>query len=167
MTANLRVFGGQGGGDALFLLLDGATDDGVAYPVLARTGPLVAPNEGVWPAVFAALTTAGDVTFRLTPIVDGVAYDGVAASDERLYVYVTGSTGDRVSTEYLLPTTKPLLDPLDPSVELARFFQRGMRFALLIEMVGSAPDADVILDRFEVEFEPVDISQDPASQVAP
>lgn len=167
MTASLRVFGGQGGGDALFLLFDGGDDDGTAFPVVARTGPLVADPEAVWTAVYTALTTAGDVTFRLTPIVDGVAYDGVSAPDERLYIYVTGSTGDRVSTEYLLPTTKPLLDTLDPSVELARFFQRGVRFALLLEMVGAAPNADVILDRFEVETEPVTDSLEPASQVAP
>lgn len=167
MTANLRVFLGQGGGDALFSLFDGGDDDGVAFPVVARTGPLVADPEAVWTAVYAAITAAGDATFRLTPIVDDTPYDGVSASDERLYIYITGSTGDRVSREYLLPTTKPLLDTIDPSVELARFFQRGVRFALLLEMVGAAPDADVILDRFEVEFEPVEDSLEPASQVSP
>ena len=165
MSAALRVYAGQGGGDALFLLFDGGTDDGANFPVVCESAPLNSEvgGEAVWPAVYLALTSAGDVVWKLTPIVDGVAYDGVSAPDETLLVTITG-TGGRVTSEHLLPTTRGLYDPVDPTTELARFFQRGKRFALRLEIVGAAPDADVILEKVEVEVEPVDSSLQPEAQ---
>lgn len=162
MSAPLRVFGGEGGGNGLLLLFDGNTDDGSAYPVACESSPLHTEvgGEAVWSAVYLALTSAGSVALRMTPLVDGVAYDGTSAPDERLSVALVG-TGERVTSEHLLPTTKGLYDFVDPSVELARFFQRGKRFAVRLEVVGGLPDADVILERVEVEMEPVEDALQP------
>jgi hypothetical protein len=161
----LRFFAGQGGGTPKILeVFHGPDDDGAGFDLFALSSP-VSPQgpsgECLFTALFLSLTWSVDITLRLTPVVDGVAWDGTAGTtDERVTLALVG-TGTRQTATYELPLTRALMDPIDTSHELARFYQRGRFFQLRLESLGADPGGDVILEQPWLEYEEVAETMEP------
>lgn len=139
-------------GVAAILLAGGAyTDDGVAYPLRAKTENFLPAGVG-GEAVFLALyvTTrhyASAVTLTITPYVDDVALTPHVIT----LVGVVATEGQQEIHELVL--REPFMDG---GVERLRNAPRGSRLAVLVEGSSSAAQA---IDGIECEFTIVRESQ--------
>lgn len=154
MTPPLKTYYGQAGGAKVFLSREGATDDGTGFTVYAKTRPVElagASGEAIFSALFLVVTWTMAVALRVTPIVDGVAYDGTnGTTDERQTVTLDAQT-TRKSETFLLPTMRRLLDPVDPDITMSRYFMRGTRFQALVESVDELGEGTLIFDGLDLE----------------
>lgn len=158
MTTPLKTFYGQAGGPKVYEGRVGTTDDGTAFGVYAKTRPIQpgdTSGETVFSAFFLAITWTMAAVIRVTPIVDGIAYDGTGdTTDERRTITLTAQD-TRKSQTFLLPMMRRLLDPVDPDITISKFFFRGTRVQALIETIGELGDGDLIFDEVVVEAKPV------------
>lgn len=158
MSTALKTFYGQSGGPKVYEGRLGYQDDTLGFDLYTKTRPVQpggVAGEAVFSAFFLAVTWTMAVTLRVTPIVDGVAYDGTnGTTDERVSFDLDAQTS-RTSRTFLLPMMRRLLDTVDPEVTVSRFFFRGTRIQALIESVDGIGDGTLILDRLDVEAQPV------------
>jgi hypothetical protein len=153
--ARLTTFYGQAGGPRIIQGRKGARDLGLAYPIYAKSrvlAPAGVDGESLFTALYLTVTWTATVTFRVTPIVDGVPYDGVDATDERKTLTVAARPTRKTQT-FVVPLSRRLVDPRDSSVVMSRFYLRGGRFQMLIESIGALGEGDFILENAVVEVE--------------
>jgi hypothetical protein len=158
----LTTFFGQAGGPRIIKSRTGATDLDTAYAIYAKSrvlAPAGVDGEALFTALYLTLSWTATASLLITPIVDGIPYDGVDATDERKPLTLT-SRATRKTQTFVLPLVRRLTDPRDSTVTVARFYLRGGRFQVLIESVGALTDGDVILEACAVEAEPMTDTKD-------
>lgn len=158
MTNVLKVYYGQSNGRKVFLGGEGATDDGEAF-FLVGYSRVVSPAGSDGVAIFRSylLTVVHTVetTLRVTPIIDGVAYDGTnGTTDERFPITLVAQEQRKVET-FVVPLFRRLLDTVDPSTTVGRFYMRGSRFQVKVESLEALSEGDLFFDDGTLEFEPV------------
>lgn len=153
----LTTFFGQAGGPRIIQSRRGATDLGQPYALYAKSrvlAPAGVDGEALFCALYLTITWTATASLRVTPIVDGVPYDGVRQTDERK-TFTLASRADRKTETFVLPLTRKLKDARDPTVTAAKFYLRGGRFQALIESLGALTEGDVILEACTLETEPM------------
>lgn len=158
MTANLYVFFGEAAGNGLFLWGDGPTDDGTAYNFYAESAPVTADSIGqemLFCAAYLGLEWSMDCTLRLTPILDGVVLDGTGGTVDCRRVLTLASATTRQRAVFEMVFSRAIYDPDDPVVEVGRQYLRGAQLALRLETTTGLTTGDLIIDRFDLELEPM------------
>lgn len=158
MTNVLRTYYGQAAGSKLFLGDGAPTDDGVPF-YLVGYSRVVSPAGSDGIATFRSylltvVHTAG-TTLRVTPIVDGVAYDGTnGTTDERVSITLVAQASLKTET-FVVPLFQGLRDVLDPSITVGRFYMRGARFQVKVESTAELTDGQLFFDDGTLEYEVV------------
>lgn len=142
---------------------DGASSDGGDPPVYTggtdyaaratglKLAPAGADKESIFAALWLVVTHTMAVNVRLTPIVDGVEWDGSGdTSDERITLTLAAKT-KRTTEKFLIPLSVPLLIA---AIEQGRNAQRGTWFQVRVQTVGSLAEGDLIFEANILEFEP-------------
>lgn len=153
----LTTFYGQAGGPRIIQGRKGALDLATAFGLYAKSrtlAPAGVDGEALFCNLYLTLTWTATVALRVTPIVDGIPYDGVDATDERKTINLTARATRKTQT-FVIPLTRRLVDPRDSAVTATRFYLRGGRFQMLIESVGALGEGDIILEAAVVEAEPM------------
>jgi len=145
---------------------DGPTSDGgtppiytggVSYGVRAR-GVRVAPSgpdrETAFREFLLVVTHTMAVTVRVTPILDGVPYDGTGGTtDERVTIVLSAETA-RVTRKFVIGLSVPVM--VD-ALERARVAQRGTWFEAMVETVGDLAAGDLLFEENILsDFEPAE-----------
>lgn len=153
----LTTFYGQAGGPRIIQGRKGALDLTTAFGLYAKSrvlAPAGVDGEALFCNLYLTLTWTAGATLRVTPIVDGIPYDGVDATDERKTLTLTARAKRKTQT-FVIPLTRRLVDPRDSAVTATRFYLRGGRFQVLMESVGILGEGDLILEAAVVEAEPM------------
>lgn len=139
----VRTFFGTRSDGRLLLADAGYSDDGVSYPVLARTNP-VAPGgpggEVLFTSVYLVVTHTDALTLKVTPLVDGYPAEPFTLQFVQSPVQIREDREVPVSVPYLVE-----------GVEMARFAPRGAWFQIQVETVG-AP-VDFTIEAADLEYE--------------
>jgi len=158
VTANLYVFFGEAGGNGLFLWSDGATDDGAAFNFYAESAPVTADSIGqelLFCAAYLGVEWSMGCTLRLTPILDGVPLDGTGGTADCRRTLTLASAATRQRAVYEMVLSRAIYDPDDPAVEVGRHYLRGAQLSLRLETTTGLSAGDLIIDRFDLELEPL------------
>lgn len=159
MTNILRSYYGQAAGNKIFLGDTGLDDDGIAFYVVGYSrvvSPAGSDGVAVFRSYLLSVTHTVATTLRVTPIVDGVAFDGTnGTTDERFSITLVAQS--RLKTEtFVIPLFRGLADTVDPSIQVGRFYMRGSRFQVKVESTAVLSDGtDLFFDDGTLEFEPV------------
>lgn len=171
MATTPEVYFGLGGGSALWRVnvgyLDGPTSDGADPPVYTggaayhatlascRIAPSGPRQNTVFASLLLVVTHDMAVTVRMTPILDGVPYDGTGGTtDERRTINLTAKD-DLTVEKFLLPLEIPLM--VD-AVERGRYAMRGTWFQARVETTGALAAGTLIFEAAVLEHEPAEDS---------
>lgn len=157
--SEVAIYAGQGNGPKLYGLFSTNKDDATDYTLRLENAdfyPAGMGNEAIFPVCWLMLSWTMAVTVRVTPILDGVVYDGTGdTTDERLTFAVTAQT-DRKTQTFEIPLTRPLLDSVDGVTEIGRLAMRGERIRLRVETTGAlGTTGDLIVEGCLLEHEAV------------
>ncbi len=164
MSTLLSVYAGGGNVGTLWGLLetnqDGA-EDYTPYLESADLYPYGMQNEAVFTGCWIMLTWDTEAVVRVTPVLDGVAYDGTnGTTDERTYLDLAAQTARRTQT-FEVPLTRRLLDSYDGVTEIGRLAMRGQRIRLQVDLLGALGDGDLIFEGVLLEHEAALTTIDP------
>jgi hypothetical protein len=162
-ATELALFVGQGLGNALCLVDSGITDNEVRFEVIATTDPVTPDGEGgesVFCGLWITVTHTMGCRLKITPFVDMVA--------KPVTTWDLPSLVTRAIETREVPINDVLYDRIDPSVELARFFARGRRIQVKVEVqvleglfyVAGVGGGDLIIESIEIETDKVQESQE-------
>jgi hypothetical protein len=166
-ATELGLFIGQGLGNALCLVDNGITDNGVRYEVVATSDPITPDGEGgesVFCGLWITVTHTMGCRLKITPYVDGLA--------KPVTYWELVNLGERRIETREVPINDVLYDSIDPSHELARFFARGRRMSVRVEVevlefgsvwVAGVGGGDLIIESIELETDKVQESQETVS----
>jgi hypothetical protein len=166
VSTELGLFVGQGLGNALCLVDSGITDNEVRYEVIATTDPVTPDGEGgesVFCGLWITVTHTMGCRLRITPYVDGLA--------KPFTLWLLDFAAERRIETREVPINDVLYDSIDPTHELARFFARGRRMSVRVEVevleglvyVAGVGGGDLIIESIEVETDKVQESQETVS----
>jgi len=165
-VSTISLYAGQGNGPKLYGFLESMLDDATAYTPYMESAsfwPAGAQGEAIFPVCYLTLTWTTATSIRVTPILDGVVYDGTGGTTDERLTFALGSSTNRQTDTFEIPLTRPLLDSVDGVTEIGRLAMRGARLALRIETTGSLGSGDLILDGVWVEYQEVTSSREPAA----
>lgn len=163
--ANLILYGGALSPDAYQYQQYQTDDDGTAV-ALRSTTSVWAPSgwwgEAVFRTCVVIFSTNVGATVRLTPVVDGVPYDGTNdAPDCRVsYTIATPAAGERQVSREIIGVYRPIRFEGDPTV-LGRVGLRGTYFQFVLDSIGAidVPSGEANPD---LRFEGVELDPEPA-----
>lgn len=171
MATTPEVYFGLGGGSALWRVnegyRDGPTSDGADPPVYTggtaysallascRIAPAGPRNNTVFPLLLLIVTHTMAVTVRMTPILDGVAYDGTGGTTDERRTIALVAKDDLTVEKFLLPLEIPLM--VD-AVERGRYAMRGTWFQAKVETVGALAAGTLIFEANVLDYEPAEDS---------
>lgn len=143
--------------------LDGPTSDGGDPPVYtggvvysvravsARVAPSGPRRESVFAQLELIVTYSMASVIRITPILDGVAYDGSGdTTDESVDIELEAQDA-RVTQKFLIELVVPIIVS---AVRRGVNAMRGTWFQAKVETVGDLAAGDLIFDINTLEYEP-------------
>lgn len=158
MSNILQTYYGQSNGRKVFLGDAGFTDDGVAYSLVGYSrvvSPAGSDGQAVFRSYLLTVVHTAGTTLRVTPIIDGVAQDGTnGTTDERVPITLVAQVSRKTET-FVVPLFRRMLDTVDPTTTLGRFYMRGARFQVKVESTAALTDGELFFDDGTLEFEPV------------
>lgn len=176
MATRPRLFLGLANSAALWRYgdgyLDGPTSDGADPPVYTggeafdakargvRVAPAGPENECVFVLLYFVATWTMGVDVRLTPVLDGVAYDGTGGTTDERVTLELEEQDEPVTRRFVIALTIPLLVA---TVERGRFAMRGTWFQADVETVSPLAAGDLIFEVSVLEFEPVEDTLTPTT----
>lgn len=168
-TLATRLFLGLGDAAEIYRWGSAPTDAGAAVVVRAesaRYAPAGVGGEAIFTALIPVISYNAAATVRFVPIVDDVVYDGQAGNGPNAAVEVVlaaPATGHRVRYRKELGLSMPYVRD---GVDRGRFALRGVWFQCRVEITSAigldtlGQPGEVVLEGYELEFEPVGVTQD-------
>lgn len=145
--------------------LDGPTSDGATPPVYTGGTPYVAkatsvrlaPNgqekESIFVRLYFVATWSMECQVRLTPIVDGVVYDGTLGNPDLRVTLDLEEQDERATQRFLIDLVIPYMVG---GIERTKTAMRGVWYQTQVETVGSLAPGDLIFEVSLLEHEPAE-----------
>lgn len=143
--------------------LDGPTSDGgdppvytggVAYSVRAvsaRVAPSGPKRESIFAQLELVVTHTMATVLRVTPILDGVTYDGTGGTQDLSIDITLADSTERVTEKFLVELAVPLIVA---TVNRGTNAMRGTWFQVKVETADDLAAGDLIFDLNVLEYEP-------------